>query len=84
MARAFLLLGDGFPAPSGRFCQQMCEIPCFNAVFTGFFLDRSSLPPDFARGFAQSRALALTRYVHFLFGDHSSLPPDFARRFVQS
>ena len=28
-----------------------CEIPspCFNAVFTGFLLDHSSLPPDFAR-----------------------------------
>ena len=61
----FLLLGDGFTAPSARFCQQMCEIPspCFNAVFTGFLLDHSSLPPDFARGFVQSRALALARYV---------------------
>ena len=61
----FLLLGDGFTAPSARFCHQMCEIPspCFNAVFTGFLLDHSSLPPDFARGFVQSRALALARYV---------------------
>ena len=63
----FFLLGDGFTAPSGRFCQQMCEIPspCFNTVFTGLLLGHSSLPPDFARGFAQSRALALTRYVQF-------------------
>ena len=60
-----LLLGDGFTAPSARFCQQMCEIPspCFNAVFTGFLPGHSSLPPDFARGFVQSRALALARYV---------------------
>ena len=61
----FLLLGDGFTAPSARFCQQMCEIPspCFNALFTGFLPGHSSLPPDFARGFVQSRALALARYV---------------------
>ena len=79
----FLLLGDGFTAPSARFCQQMCEIPspCFNAVFTGFLLDHSSLPPDFARGFVQSRALALARYVQFLLlGDGFTAP---SARFCQ-
>ena len=82
------MLGDGFAAPSARFCQQMCEIPspCFNAVFTGFFLDHSSLPPDFARGFVQSRALALTRHVHFFCSVTASRlpPPDFASRCVKS
>ena len=55
-------LGDGFTAPSARFCQQMCEIPgpCFNAVFTGFLLDHSSLPPDFASRFVKSLALVFT------------------------
>ena len=59
----FLLLGDGFTAPSARFCQQMCEIPspCFNAVFTGFLLDHSSLPPDFASRCVKSLALVFMR-----------------------
>ena len=80
----FFLLGDGFAAPSTRFCQQMCEIPspCFNAVFTGFLLDHNSLPPDFARGFAQSRALALTRHAHFFSSVTASRlpPPDFCQQ----
>ena len=84
----FFLLGDGFTAPSGRFCQQMCEIPspCFNAVFTGLLLGHSSLPPDFARGFAQSRALALTRYVQLFCSVTASRlpPPDFASRELKS
>ena len=50
---------------SARFCQQMCEIPSplFNAASASFLLDGGSLPPDLARGFVQSRALAFTRYV---------------------
>ena len=57
--------------------------PCFDAIFTGFLLGHSSLPPDFARGFVQSRALAFTRYVHFFCSVTASrLPPDFARGFV--
>ena len=33
-----------------------CEMPspCFNAVVTGFLLDGSSLPSDFARGLCQT------------------------------
>ena len=73
---------------SARFCQQMCEIPspCFKAVFTGLLLDHSSLPPDFARGFVQSRALALTRYVQFFCSVTASRfpPPDFASRELKS
>ena len=87
-ARAFLLLGDVFTVPSARFCQQRAEIPspCFNAVFTGFLLDHSSLPPDFARGFVQSRALAFTRHVHFFCSVTASRfpPPDFASRELKS
>ena len=61
-----------------------CEIlsPWFNAVVTGVLLDGGSLPPDFARGFVQSRAPALARYVQ-VFGSVTASrlsPPDFASR----
>ena len=85
---SFFLLGDGFTAPSARFCQQMCEIPspCFNAVFTGFLRGQSSLPPDLARGFVQSQALAFTRYAQVFCSVTVSrlLPPDFASRCLKS
>ena len=53
-------------------------------VFTGIFLDHSSLPLGFASRFVKALALVFTWFLQAFFLDHSSLPPDFASRVLKS